>query len=131
MFDIIEYEDRLRCWSVFRDKICSLKDPVAEVVDWYSRAPCKSLQYDPWNKDQWPTPWELIFHNVYCAFTITLGIIYTLQFCSLFKDSKFYLQICQEENTGLITYHFSINEKNYFDLDKKEILNIIEINHQN
>jgi len=127
MFDLDNYFDRLSEWKNIRQQIQNSCDPVKVAVEYYEKAERHSLQYDPWKKDSWPTPWQLIDHNKYCSFSIILGIIYSCMLCDRFCSDEFSIIIFQL-NTGEIGYTFSINNK-IFNLDFQEyqILNVIPV----
>jgi hypothetical protein len=53
------YEERLALWSTFRDTLELSEDPIQEAIDFYKDAPTVSLNADPFDSGNWPTPWEL------------------------------------------------------------------------
>lgn len=73
------FEDRLLSWSLLRTKIKSSANYLDDLTEAYNKLERQSIQYDPWNQKDWPTPWEIIYNNKYCGFTITLAMWYTLQ----------------------------------------------------
>ena len=88
-----KYEDRLQAWSIFRQSLEGSKDPLQDVVDNYAQAPTVSIHTDPFNKNTWPSPWELIQENQYCDFCIVLGQCYSLQLTERFKGVNFEIHI--------------------------------------
>jgi hypothetical protein len=73
-------EDRLKSWRDFRNQLnhIPLHDALAQVAQFWARAP-----YTPWHLelnriDTWPDPWTLIEENYYCDIAKCLGIIYTI-----------------------------------------------------
>ena len=70
MFNKQRYEDRLSSWSVFRQELESVDDPVQEAINFYDNAPRVSIHTDPWDKTTWPTAWELVSENQYFNFCI-------------------------------------------------------------
>jgi hypothetical protein len=99
MFDK-NYEQRLEDWSEFRESLEDSEDPFRELIDYYRNAPYVSIHTDPWNKDTWPSPWELVHENQYDDFCRVLGMCYSLQLTERFKDSKFEIHICTINNLG-------------------------------
>ena len=63
------YEDRLLEWQSFRNQTLSnSSDILADVIEFYQKAPTVNIHTDPYNQDTWPTPWELLLENKYCKF---------------------------------------------------------------
>ena len=77
MFDK-KYEDRLLLWREFRESLETSDDPLQDVVSFYSSAPLVSIQTDPYTQENWPTPWEILYHKLYCQNTVSLLIYHTL-----------------------------------------------------
>jgi len=86
MFTDKSYESRLSAWSGFRSSLEKSVEPLHDVVKYYSQATLESQRYDPWDQANWPTPWTLVFENKYCAFTLVLGMCYSLKLTNRFKD---------------------------------------------
>ena len=92
------YEDRLVEWSNFRNSLENSQDPIQDVIDYYNQIPVVSIHTDPYNKDMWPNPWELIYENEYCEYCILLGMCYTLQLTDRFSREDFEIHITLDEN---------------------------------
>lgn len=92
------FEDRLLSWSILRTKIKSSTNFLDDLTQAYNRLIRQSIQYDPWNQKDWPTPWEIIYNNKYCEFTIILAMGYTLQYSA--RDSKQKREIWITKNTA-------------------------------
>ena len=105
------YEDRLQEWSDFRATLETAEDPIQSAIDQYAQAPTVSIQTDPWDQDTWPTPWELILENQYCAFTKILGICYSLQLTDKFSDSSFEIHIEVDREKGRSYYLLYVNQQ--------------------
>ena len=104
-----QYEDRLAVWSCLRNKLESVEDPYQAVIDFYKDAPYVRLHADPWDKNTWPSPWELIFENEYDDFCRVLGYCYSLQLTERFKDSKFEIHIGIDNQECRTLYLLIIN----------------------
>ena len=89
-----KYEQRLEVWSCLRQSLESSNDAFQEVIDFYRQAPRASIHTDPWSKEMWPSPWELIYENQYDDFCTVLGMCYSLQLTDRFKGSTFEIHIC-------------------------------------
>jgi hypothetical protein len=98
------FETRLSEWAETRDKISASEDPIQATIDQYEQAPRVSIHTDPYDRDTWPTPWELIRENQYCEFCKLLGIAYTLQLTDSFSETEFEIHIQRSRETGEIYY---------------------------
>lgn len=85
MFEKQNYEERLAIWRDFRESLNESKDPVQDVINFYSTASTVRMHTDPYDMNSWPDPWELLEENIYCNYCILLGICYTLQLSGCFK----------------------------------------------
>jgi len=92
------YEERLKIWSEFRQSLNTSRTPFEDVIAFYKRAPYVSIHTDPWNREMWPTPWQLIDENQYCDFVRVLGMCYSLQLTERFKDASTEIHIGIDNN---------------------------------
>ena len=99
-----KYDERLQDWRLFRQRLETVEDPLQDAVNYFKMAPEVSMQIDPYNPDNWPTPWEIIHENVYCNFSKILIICRTLQLTERFTDSKFEIHIKQSKQNSTIHY---------------------------
>ena len=100
MFDK-SYVERLRSWSNFRDSLSTSKKSIEDVIKLYNCAPICTRAADPYNKDTWPDPWQLIKENNYCEFTKILAIYYTLKLSEHFSQCRFEIHIVSVSYTHL------------------------------
>lgn len=110
MFDL-SYEARLQSWSDFRKSLESSEDPFQDVIGFYSNTPLVSIHTDPWSKDTWPDPWQLILENQYCAFCIVLGQCYSLQLTERFSGSDFEIHIAIDRKKSDTYYMLYVDDK--------------------
>jgi len=103
MFDK-KYEQRLSCWSNFREKLESSDAPIQDTIEFYNNAPTVSIHTDPWDNKTWPTPWELVKENQYCDFCRVLGLCYSLQLTERFSRSKFEIHIVIDNKNSATHY---------------------------
>ena len=89
----LKYEDRLVEWQEFRENLETCENPFLDCIETYNMAPSTFLNADPWDKETWPTPWELINENLYCPFCTVLGMCYSLQLTERFKGQNFEIHI--------------------------------------
>ena len=92
MFDK-SFETRLKLWREFREQLETSLDPFQHALDFYNKAPTVSMHTDPYNRDMWPGPWELLYENQYCNFCKLLGVCYSLQLTDRFSGSNFEIHI--------------------------------------
>jgi hypothetical protein len=120
------FENRLESWVDFRSNLKDIDNSIQKTVEFYQSLSLHTLQVDPWDSDSWPDPWELLERNCYCAFTIVLGIIYTLKLLPFFQNHLFKIHITQNKD-GKLEYDFSINDKRYL-TKNNQILNSFIVN---
>lgn len=109
MFDK-KYEDRLRIWSDFRNSLENSRDPIQETIDFYSKAPLVNIVVDPYDKDTWLDPWQMIYENTYCNFSIILSIAYTLKLTERFSQSNFEIHICTDNSKSEVKYLLCVED---------------------
>lgn len=85
----LEVEDRLAAWSELRKHLDQSKDPLQDVVTFWSDIPFTPHNHniDPYYQESWPTPWEIIADNRYDDFTRAIMIGYTLLLTDQYKNS--------------------------------------------
>lgn len=85
----LEVEDRLAAWSELRKHLDQSKDPLQDVVTFWSDIPFTPHNHtiDPYYQESWPTPWEIIADNRYDDFTRAIMIGYTLLLTEQYKNS--------------------------------------------
>ena len=109
MFNL-NYEDRLEAWSEFRESLEVSNDPLRDVIKFYGQTPEVSIHTDPWSKDSWPDPWQLILENQYCAFCIVLGQCYSLQLTERFSSSDFEIHIAIDRKKSDTYYMLYVDD---------------------
>lgn len=83
-------DDRLSSWAEFRITLNTAANPFEAVWQFWKDAPYVPYnnRIDPFHQRSWPTPWEIIVHNLYDDFTKAIMIGYTLKFTDRFKNSR-------------------------------------------
>jgi|TARA_B110000438_G_scaffold26985_1_gene25758 hypothetical protein len=105
------FEIKLKRWNDFRSKLEDSIKPFEDVIDYYNTKKRCKLSTDPWNQAIWPTPWELLDHDKYCDFMLTLGTCYTLQLTDRFKDFNFEIHISIDKVNEELLYPLHIESK--------------------
>ena len=100
----LEFSHRLGLWREAREQVANHSDPIQAAIDLYTYAPWVSIHTDPYDRDSWPTPWELLQENCYCDFCRLLGIAYTLQLTECFNSEQFMIHIQRSKETGELFY---------------------------
>ena len=87
-------DDRLTEWINHRRNLENISDPLQEVWDFWHQAPFTphNRKIDPYYRQSWPSPWEIIEYNRYDDFTKALMIGWTLKLTDKFKNSKIELR---------------------------------------
>ena len=101
-------EDRLRAWAEFRNSLETTENPIKDTLELYAKAPLVNIQVDPYDRETWLDPWQLLNENKYCNFAILLGILYTLQLTTRFSYTPAEIHISTNEETSEVFYllHF-------------------------
>lgn len=75
-------QDLISNWRVFRKELEGLElselDTLKKVSEYWALVPRGPRSLDYYTPDTWPTPWEIIHHNLVCNNTVSLLIYYTL-----------------------------------------------------
>jgi len=119
-------EDRLRAWVGFRNTLETSITPLEDVVEFYSSAPLVAIQVDPYNKETWPDPWELLYDNKYCDFAKILGIASTLKLTDRFTDVPMMIHIFTDRENSELKYLLII-DKNVIGYDQNNVVDISKI----
>lgn len=77
-------EECLRLWKNLRINIEDkpLEFQLQRVVEFCAHMPIGSRTIDYYSSENWPTPWEILFHSSYCTSSISLLMFYTLSLLS-------------------------------------------------
>ena len=109
MFDK-KFEDRLASWKSFRDSLESSNDPIQDTIEFFRKAPVVNIAADPYSRENWPTPWELIEENKFCSFVKILAICYTLQLTDRFSQSSCEIHIVRDNENSSSYYLLYIDD---------------------
>jgi hypothetical protein len=104
------YEDRLIVWRQFRNGLESAQDPIQEAIDYYNQAPYCLIAADPFTPSSWPTAWEIIEENNYCAFVKILAICYTLQLTDVLSKAEYEIHITRDREKSATYYLLYVDD---------------------
>ena len=73
-------EERIEKWREFRESLNDLNDEelLNSVAQFFASVPLGARCVDYYTPESWPTPWELLYHKLYCSSSISLLIYHTL-----------------------------------------------------
>lgn len=116
-----QFDARLQAWHDLRAgaKLQGLEPAMLMVNDWWWQVPTVN-HYLRWDEIQnWPGPWDLLAHNVYCDLARALGMLYTIKM--LEHNSVQHFSIAQTHNANLVL----INDGKYIlNWCPRQVLNI-------
>jgi len=121
VFDL-HYTEKLKAWKEFRDTLETSPDPLNDVAVFWAQAPFVSKYLDPYNPKDWPDPWRLIMDNRFCDLAIALGMCYTLQLTSRFKESKYEIHMSMSPSER--RYNLVVDNQAVLNLDYREVSTI-------
>ena len=105
--------DHLKPWIAFRDTLENSSTPFEDVSLYFERKLNTKNYTDPYDRENWPTPWELIYEDQFCLFNIILGIFYTLQLTERFKNSRPVINLVLDKTDKTVYYLLIIDDKVY------------------
>lgn len=126
LWNTIPNDDRLRLWKSLRTEIQDkpLMIQLEEVSKFCSKMPFGARTLDYYTSEDWPTPWEILFHSLFCTSSISLLMAYTLILAS--PDTKVELYLVEDDEDTfmlpVIEDHFVLN----YELGKISIISDIE-----
>ena len=73
-------EERIERWREFRESLEGLSEEevLNNVAEFFAAVPIGARCIDYYTPDSWPTPWELLYHQLFCTSSISLLIYHTL-----------------------------------------------------
>lgn len=80
-------ENKILAWRNYRSQLVNWPQDIENVAKAWSRAPLVSYNIDFHNINSWPPIWEIIGQGIYCSFSVSLGMLYTLYF-STYPDKN-------------------------------------------
>jgi hypothetical protein len=120
------FEDRLATWRGFRDQLIFDNDPVQSTIDFWNSIPKSVRNIDPYDSTTWPDPWQMIEENVYCEYTTTLAIGYTLMLTEKFKDWHYEIQVGIDKDQSKL-YYILIAGDRVIGLDREKSVHISDM----
>lgn len=106
-------DQRFSSWVELRQKLDKVVDPYSLASSYFEQQKKIKVYTDPWDQNSWPSPWELIDENQYCAFNILLGICYSLQLTDRFKNTEIVINLTLDIVNKTMYYLLLIEDKVY------------------
>jgi hypothetical protein len=94
----IPNDQKLQMWRELRDGIKdkNLYEQLSEIAKFCSTIPFGSRTLDYYSSEEWPTPWEILFHGTFCTSSISLLMAYTMLLLQTKSDIE--LRLVEDEN---------------------------------
>lgn len=120
-FWLLSPDQRLRDWRKFRKELDTVNDDLQclkNLVEWWKLAPVATRVVDPYDSNDWPDPWELLYNGNYDENVIAIGMAQTLELidwpCELLlvQDTKksFLGLIVSVDEEFILNYTYGIVE---------------------
>lgn len=76
----IPNDERLRLWKDLRNEIKPkvLEQALSDVANFFAKMPFGTRTIDYYTPDSWPTPWEILYHGMFCTSSISVLMFYTI-----------------------------------------------------
>ena len=73
-------EERIQKWRELRESIKEFEEEkqLNSIAEFFAAVPIGSRCVDFYTPESWPTPWELLYHKLFCPSSISLLIYHTL-----------------------------------------------------
>lgn len=93
IWNTIPNDERLHLWKELRGNISdlSLLDQLNKIAKFCSKMPFGARTLDYYSPENWPTPWEILFHGSFCTSSISLLMFYTLELMDTTLKIELYL----------------------------------------
>jgi len=109
MFNL-PYIEKVEAWRNFRLSLEASLDPIQSVIDFADTIPLVERDVNPWNQQEFPTPWELLQQNRYTDFCRILLICYTLQLTDRFTTDNFEIHISTDIDSSERMYLLFVSD---------------------
>lgn len=125
---LLSSEDRLRHWKDFRstlDADSTDENHLLEVINYWNQYPINDRYIDPFEPEEWPTPWELIHDNDYCRSSLAYMMAQTLQMSSdnRWSPERLKLKYINDSEFGTDFIILVVDDKYVLNYDRNKIIN--------
>lgn len=93
IWNAIPDEEKLRLWKKLREDIANLnlEGQLNSVAEFFFKVPYGARTLDYYSPQDWPTPWEILFHGSFCTSSISLLMYHTLVMATGIDDVELFL----------------------------------------
>lgn len=93
IWNTIPNDEKISLWKELRTKLdgLSIDKQLSQIAQFCANMPIGSRTVDYYSPENWPTPWEILYHSSFCKSSISLLMYYTLILVSPDTKSKLYL----------------------------------------
>jgi hypothetical protein len=115
------FAQRLNAWNQLRTQASTMSTDtvLAEINQWWFRAPWTAYHLHWDDRQNWPDPWQLLDDNIYCSLARALGIMYTIVL--LDREDIHDAKLIEFDSDNLVLVS---NRKYILNWDPTEIVNI-------
>lgn len=101
-WNTIPNNERLSLWKDLRVTINNipLESQLSSIASFCASIPFGARTLDYYSTENWPTPWEILFHGSFCTSSISLLMFYTLSL--LDNPPPVNLFLVEDENVYLL-----------------------------
>lgn len=109
---LLSHHELLSEWKDFRKSLpdFSETEQMHKVAVFWAQAPLMKFAYDPENPEEWGTPWEMIYGNMYDRSSLAIGMEFTLRL-SGWDASRFKLQYINDQDLSAMMMVLKIDDK--------------------
>ena len=117
--------ERITLWREFRDKLEKSKTPFEDVQELWNTAPRTTKGLDPWNSQQWNSPWELLAENRFCPVSIPLMMGWTMKLTTRFTQENILIKTIVDHSNERV-YNVIHIQETVLNVDNK-VINIRDV----
>jgi hypothetical protein len=127
IWNSIPNEERLFLWKKLRNDITELntQGQLTKIAEFCFSMPIGSRSLDYFSSENWPTPWEILFHGSFCTSSISLFMFHTVALTSdvnmellLVEDGDGEFLLPFIDNQFILNYHLG-QVSNYPDIQNE------------
>lgn len=124
----IPNNERLRLWKKLREDVADLPlvDQLKEIAKFAGTIPFGSRSIDYYTPEDWPTPWEILYHDMFCTSSISVLIFHTFVLLKTTHKIDLYL-VEDSDDVYLLPI---INDQFVLNYESGKISNYSEIKDQ-
>ena len=111
MFLNTTVDERISLWRKFRDELETSLTPFEDTQSLWNTAPVTTRGLDPWDSQQWMSPWELLEENRFCPVGIALMIGSTLKLTTRFSTENILIKTIVDREQEMLYNAIYVQDK--------------------